>query len=341
MNILFIGEINSGSRGLQRLNSLLELGHKVTTVNLGPIALPYLKLKLLNLTYKLGYPYDVLKVNQQVIDFASNNKYDYVWVDKALVLKPSTLKKVMRLQPEVKILMYTEDNLFLKHNQSKYFLSCVKYFDLFVTTKSENLESTEPIRKDIRKIFFVNNSYDENIHKPSLKEWPKRFRNEVLFIGSYEPIRAASIAHIAEGGVPVTIWGDGWKSFSHASHKNIKLHGKGLRGEDYADEVFNSRISLCFLRKANHDLQTARSVEIPACGGFMLAEDTDEHRALFENDKEAVYFTSNEDLLGKVIKYLNNEEKRLDISKRARERCLDSEYSHKDMINLIINELEQ
>ena len=87
----------------------------------------------------------------------------------------------------------------------------------------------------------------------------------------------------------------------------------------------------------NLDLQTTRSVEIPACGSFMLAERTIEHLAMFEEGKEAAYFSSNDELLQKCRYYLAHEDERKQIAAAGHQRCENSGYSNYDRIKAIID----
>lgn len=113
---------------------------------------------------------------------------------------------------------------------------------------------------------------------------------------------------------------------------NLKIEDHGLKGIDYSKSLQAFKISLCFLRKINYDLQTSRSVEIPACSGFMMAERTDEHLSMFEENKEAVYFSSKEELLEKCKYYLVHDSERKSIALAGRKRCITSGYSNEGMI---------
>ncbi len=84
---------------------------------------------------------------------------------------------------------------------------------------------------------------------------------------------------------------------------------------------------------------TACAGDIPACGGFMLAE---RYLELFEEGKEAGFFSTKGKLLEKVRYYLNHSEKRKQIAQAGRERCLRSGYSNqermKEMLEIIKRE---
>jgi spore maturation protein CgeB len=100
-----------------------------------------------------------------------------------------------------------------------------------------------------------------------------------------------------------------------------------------------TRINLNFLRKINRDRHTSRSLEIPACQGFMLAERTDEHLQLFDEGQEAEFFESPQELLAKVKYYLTHEDLRKQIAKAGRDRCTGSGYSHHDRLEVILDQL--
>jgi spore maturation protein CgeB len=162
----------------------------------------------------------------------------------------------------------------------------------------------------------------------------------VGFIGDFEIERAQSIFYLAQNDVPVRIWGPNWDRKCQLSHPNMRIEGKPLWGDDYAKAICSFDINLVFLRKINRDLQTTRSIEIPACGGFMLSERTNEHLELFEEGEEAEFFSTNEELLEKTRHYLNHQERREQIARSGRERCLRSGYSNQERIKEMIRIIE-
>lgn len=86
-------------------------------------------------------------------------------------------------------------------------------------------------------------------------------------------------------------------------------------------------------------------MEIPGCGGFMMAERTKEHQSLFEEDKEAVFFSSNEELLDKCRYYLLHEEERARIAAAGHQRCISSGYSNevgiRNMLEMVLGSKNQ
>ena len=89
----------------------------------------------------------------------------------------------------------------------------------------------------------------------------------------------------------------------------------------------------------NNDLQTTRTMEIPACGGFMLAERTAEHENLFEEGKEAEFFSHNEELYEKCLKYLNDDYLRNKVAKAGYNKCIKAGYSNFDTIKAVIERI--
>lgn len=87
------------------------------------------------------------------------------------------------------------------------------------------------------------------------------------------------------------------------------------------------------------DLQTTRTMEIPACGSLLMAERTVEHEQLFKDKEEAVFFSSNGELLELCQYYLGHEQERKRLAEAGRRRCLTSGYSNEETIKRVLEKI--
>lgn len=346
MNVLFIGDLNTHARSAQRLRVLKELGHHVRGVSIIPENyLPGIS-KQPNLwsrgLSKLGYPLDDTGVNKAILAEVTYNFPDLIWIEKGLMIRPAVLRKIKRLHPDIKIASYTEDDMFARHNQSAYYRACLPLFDVVFTTKSYNCYPEELPKLGARRVVFIDKSFDRHTHRPIpfSDEDRKIYGADVGFIGTFEEDRVEKMLFLAKSGYEVRVWGNGWKRWVNR-HPLLRVENRPIYGEEYIKSICGTKINLCFLRKINRDLQTDRTMEIPACGAFMLAERTEEHLRLFEEGKEAAYFNPDDphELAGKVRYYLDHQDERQQIARSGRNRCLNNGYSHHDRVQWMVKYL--
>lgn len=278
-------------------------------------------------------------LNKSIIEAIDKNNFDIVWIDKGVFIEADTLKYIKRQQPKCIIIGYSPDNMAERHNQSQLFLESLPCYDYYITTKSYTIQRLKEM--GCKNVFFVNNAYEESFHHPySLtNEEKKKLGGVVGFIGAWEKERCRSIVYLAQHGIPVRVWGGGrWLQYKD-KYPNLIIEEKGLFSDDYNKALSAFDISLCFLRKMNYDLQTTRTMEIPACGSLLMAERTEEHEMLFKDKKEALFFSSDDELLQLCQYYINHKEERLKIAKAGRCRCLTSGYSNYETLKKVIESI--
>jgi spore maturation protein CgeB len=122
---------------------------------------------------------------------------------------------------------------------------------------------------------------------------------------------------------------------------NLRIEGRPAYNNEFAKVVSASRINLCFLRHANRDLQTCRSIELPGCAGFMVHERNPEIEALLKDGEAAVYFSSDDELAEVCAYWMDRDADRLRIGQTARRRVEELELSHRANIVRALNELSR
>jgi len=336
MKILSVGNMSGLSNTcLHRHWALEKIADKIDKVNT--------RKKVFSIWYRIahrlfqyGFPInlpDNSNANTEIKEFVSkslNDPYQIVWIDKGITINRETLIYIKKISPSAKIISYSPDNMVLRHNQSKNFLECIALYDVHFTTKSYILEDLRKL--GAMRVEYTNKHYEKTFHYPRelTNEDQRRLGGDVGFIGAWEKERCESILYLASKGIKVKVFGDGkWNDYKGIENLEIL---PGIFSDDYSKALQAFKISLCFLRKMNFDQQTSRSMEIPACGGFMLAERTSEHLALFEEGKEAEYFSTNEELYKKCLHYLAHDEERKNIATAGTLRCETSGYSNEESI---------
>jgi len=335
--ILFVGDLNKYGRSYLRFEALKKCGHTV-------IPIPHTFISedgkmwrppfLYRVFCKLRLPLDNMKTNKAIANKIEREQFDIVWIEKGNMVHPWTLREI-KTRTQASLISCSEDDMYAMHGHSLWYRWGVRYYDIVFTTKVYNLEELK--RLGAKKTVLFLDSYSEDRHKPMKLNGSEimRFECDVSAIGAFEPQRAESLMYLADNGIKVRVWGSGWKRWV-GKHRNMEVRNEFLHGDDYSKAICGTKINISFLRKINRDEVTSRSIEIPACGGFMLAERSSRHCEFFIEGKEAEFFGSNEELLMKTRIYLQEESKRRMIANAGRLRCMESEYSMSAQLSYMV-----
>jgi hypothetical protein len=341
--VLVAGDLRPYTRTHQRLQALRALGVHVVGVSTSPpgaSASGTERVPLLDrVRHRLGIPRDTVDANRAVARMLDAEPFDVLWIEKALTLRPGLLAHA-REKRGLQLVFLSEDDMFRRHNQSRYFRAGLSYYDLVVTTKSQNLRAEELPALGARNVLFLAKTFDPGFHRPVAidKRTRARLGAAVGFVGTFEEERALAMEHLAKSDIVVRIWGNGWLAW-RGRHRNLHVEGRPVVGEDYVRTLCATDVNLGFLRRLNGDLHTDRTVEIPACGAFLLSERTEEQAQLFAEGVEADYFEGHTELLEKVQRHLADPLRREEIARAGHSRALASGYDHNTALRRIFAEL--
>ncbi len=351
LKILYIGPDYLGSNGTAWRDAFLELGHDVRTVD-DERMVPGASTVPGKVWRKMaGRPpmQRILGMNDAILREVRRFRPDFSFFVKAYYILPSTLDETRTYGPN---LAYMNDDMFNRQNQTFPFFDNIRRMDCILTTKSFNVREYHAAGAPCA--IYVPNAFDPRIHYPAQPTETERrhYEGDVAFIGTFRSDRADFLAKLANlgGEFRLNLWGSAWEKVRRLDYwpkawawRNLVrcIRGRELWGPDMGKAIQSNSICLGLLFHGNRDLHTSRSFEIPACGGFMLAERTEEHRLYFEEDREAVYFSCFEEMVQKIRFYLPREEARRKIAMAGYERCQRSAATYSDRAAFALRQYER
>jgi spore maturation protein CgeB len=214
-----------------------------------------------------------------------------------------------------------------------YIPRSLPHYNWIFTTTTFGLADMDQLL-GIRNASFLPHAFDPETHTPHeiCSSDKSRYGAEISFIGTWSPKKERLLSHVHDAlpGAKLRIWGAQWEKSTSALTSGIEH--ESVTGTEYAKAICASAINLAILSEARKDsssgdLTTARTFEIPASGGFMLHERTEEAMQFFEEDKECAFFSDADELVAKIDYYLARPDERRRIAAAGRRRCLESGYS--------------
>jgi spore maturation protein CgeB len=331
LRILYAGPLKPFTTTDARCFALTSLGHNVRQINQWQFleAGPRLTQKLqLHLLYGPG----PRAYNQALVANARESRPDLVWIDQGGLITPQTVRTLARLGAPV--LHYTSDLLEHRRYWFRHYFRAISHYDVHVITNSLNRPLLE--RRSARQIVMSEFGFDPRVHRPTTLTPAERrsYEADAVFVGHWEPASERLVAALRGSGVHVKVWGPGWNRSGLEDASWITA----AYGEEYVKVVAAAKICLCFLSKKNRNQSAGRTFEIPAIGGFLLAERTTDHLAYYTEGQEAEFFGSAEELVAKATHYLKHESAREMIANAGRLRCLQSGWRHQDRCRAILDQ---
>ncbi len=335
MKILYVGPDYRGSNGTSWRDAFIELGHDVETLDDESFDPAPSTLVGKWIRKRRGRPpaERVQALNSRIEQLAREFRPDLAFFVKAYHIVPETLYALRREAP---CFAWMNDDMFNPANQSPTFAESIKLFDVILTTKSYNVREFHAAGSPCA--LYIPNSFDPHIHFPADMTESERVRygGDIAFLGTFRQTRADFLNRIAVlPDLRLRVWGGGWHKMRRIDHLHKRLAWRPLSRcvdphelwcEEMSKAIQSNAVTLGLLNRDNRDMQTCRTFEIPACAGLMLAERTEEHRMFFEEDREAVYFDSFEEMIDKARFYAVHESERRRIAHSGYRRCCQSDY---------------
>lgn len=278
-------------------------------------------------------PLGAWALNRALLAAAVEFRPDVVLVTKGPYVRRSTLERIKQLTG-ARLVNFATDDPFNPANRTPDLVAAIPAYDLYLSTKKAIMPDLG--RAGARRVEFLPFGYKPSEHfpeAPANEEERQRFASDVAFIGAADRDRVPLLERVAAlPGVRLALYGAGWERIP-----SLRAHARGfVYGRSYRLAAAGAAVNLGFVRRANRDGHAMRTFELPACGAFMLAEDTAEHREFFAGEGGGAFFPSDEALPATVAEWLGAPERRRQVAAAMHRRVVQGGHRYADRLEQIV-----
>jgi len=339
MKYLFTGDLSQYSWPSARRRILVNMGKTVWSIDEQPYVHFFGK-RFGNLQHKLGAGPCITAYNRALRKMAIQCRPDIIWVDKGSFVQSGTLRWIKQ-QTNATVINFNTDYLSNRKNHWRMHINCLPAYDYYFTSNAFDVDYLR--NRGVGEVMVLPLGYYAELFKnlPILTVVEEeRLGADVGFNGHWEPATEALVLQLLDRGLKLRVRGTSWHHMRNKDRLAGIVESTFLPSDEFVKCIMATKINLGINSTINRNQTSGRSCEIPAAGGFLLAQRTVEHEAMYVEGKEAEFFDTVDDIVSKAEYYLAHEEKRKEIAANGRLRCLQSGTSFEEMMEKITRVVE-
>jgi hypothetical protein len=298
-------------------------GIELSFVDEGPYFAPIAKSLAHRALYRLlaRRPPRLRAFERTLLETAEQARPDVVLIVKGPYVRPRILRQLRQMGAA--LVNFSTDDPFNPAVTTRYLQAGIGGYDVYATPRAANVAQLQAC--GARKTPVVPFGYKPTVHfiDPAGTDGD---RCELLFIGGADRDRVAFFRRVVElwPGVRLDLYGNYW-----TRDPVLRRFARGYAyGDLYRTATRRARFAVNLVRRANRDGHVMRTFEVPACGGCMLAERTDDHARFFDEGRDALFFETPEELVRQARALVDDAGRRNEIAASGHCRVVRDGHSY-------------
>lgn len=188
--------------------------------------------------------------------------------------------------------------------------------------------------------YYYNEAFNSRYHhKPDIpkSECEKEVGIDVMTYGSLYPYRCRMLKYVLDAGINLKIFGLKPQRF-YDTALDSAFQNRYIVGEEKAKLLYGSKIVFNQMHYAEIEGVNCRFFEANGAGAFQLSDYKPILKDILPIDPELVTFKNIDDAIEKMKYYLNNPDKRYEISSTVYEWFKDR-YSYDNLIKYVLSKI--
>ncbi|MCJ7580981.1 MAG: glycosyltransferase [Candidatus Aminicenantes bacterium] len=271
------------------------------------------------------HKWELQRINNKLISLVCQNKPDLCLISGGHRIFPETIQKIKK--KGIKTALWTIDVPLT----FQPIIQAAPFYDYMFCGGTEAQELLA--EAGITETFWLPFACDPEVHKPvdvNIEE-KKKWGSDITFVGSYYPNRHEVFEKINDFNLK--LWGPGWNKLPPDSPLRPLARDIQLTPEDWGKIYCSSKIVVVIHYK-NEKIPcyqaSPKVYETLACKSFLLVDDQQDVKSLFEDGKHLVIFKDPRDLREKIDYYLSHPEERKQIALHGYQEAIQNHtYVHR------------